>query len=379
MVDICPAYTPGTKGLAVSTGDTSASKISAKPTRVEAGPMDRFLQRVSLPVQPPTASIVKESSKGSKQSGKRTLSGEMQRVVDARNANNSRFFSGMKRKRDSDSTIPAELVTVELPARAGSEPPELRSKTDSDASTGTLLVQVDDEEILELEVEVVEQEDGYQSPEYFEDDWLEEGIPSPVKPVQSKERWSSPDIPSPQKKPVKPTRTPSLAEVIDVLSSPIKPTKTKTSKPATKPRQSVGSDTVLLGLERPKQVVEKELTDVKGILLVQCTPSPSSSPVRLAPDLREVFTELTEEPQLDSAPRSDFDCIPESSDVEREEEEAERKEKMLIVANGWRARFSLVCPFLEACFRELIGVFRELVKRLRFLLLREGERMSLLN
>ncbi|KAG8824015.1 Rad2 nuclease [Serendipita sp. 399] len=381
--DINPSFKPRSR----QPGAPSSASRVAKATTA-SGPMDRFLSVKTLkkPSHEPAEKINEgDQTKGgiatllnTRSSGKRTLSGEMEKIQEEKKRQKeqipaalnesstcSRFFS-VKR-------VPKGVEDSEQIAK-DAQPVTSFDTTESgvevgDVSIGTLVVELDDEEVLEIDFEIeetVEQEEGYRSasPSFSLDE-----APS-----------SASSVPSPEKTQIHSTESESLTQDSDnkavwgeddeVLSSPVAPrtqqigkrlSNKKLSLPPIITREEVLAKTVqkIVPL-KSNSTVDLNVDDRKGMTLapdlsglfssferkVQRSPgSPISVDKRENARKGSTTTEPLSPVLKDGVPESDFDAVGES-DYERcqspdKEWEEEQEQRFQAVAQGWRSRFSL--------------------------------------
>ena len=396
--DINPGFKPGERK------STSSAATAPSKAAIKSGPMDRFIisksaRASTIKVKPPISKPGLPGSSGpackTDKSGRRSLSGEMEKLQESKRrakaeatattsttkASNlaSRFFGASP----ADQAVSLEPAGDRADPRADDSEEAVQETDAGNVSAGTLVVQTDEEECLELELELdeVEQEEGYRS----------------LSPTFGDIRASSPDfISSPDCRKrgdgtaKKRASSGSLDEddwgdVDDVFSSPIR-ARTVVKKPVESTRSSPKSGDVTLPLDGPIFSTASTSRKQRSILLVRDTPSPTKPddvPAKqgiLSVDLGALFesfersgngqagpsgvldrdqnltrtstTAFTEETQPsslgDSAPESDFDAVAESDleggETEADEWEMEQVRKLQKVAQGWRARFSLDSP-----------------------------------
>lgn len=409
--DLCPLsqepikdINPGFKPQAKKSGNPAAAAGPIKAV-AKQGPMDRFMAPKSAPLIkskenfPVQSSSVSAGPSGSAckttGSGRRSLSGEMERQQANRlqqkeeatktsgltkvSASTSRFFT-TKAAKSHNVTLPAK--DAPLPAADDA----LESK--GDISAGTLVVQVDGEEYLEIEFELdgVEQESGYQSPSPTSDDDIRVSspgfIPSPDygrNLARKKESVLSAGFADEED---------GWGDAEEVFSSPIVSRAINGSAQplVINPR----SKEPLPSVERPINPAVSAPPSKPSTLLVCTTPSPTKTEIAGTPrnkptlivDLGAIFSSFEgsvpspgnsqegssgvldtdhslrrkgkgvdsqglylTSPLGDSAPESDFDAVAESeldeNGTEEDQWKAEENRRLQTVAQGWKARFSL--------------------------------------
>ncbi|KAG8752882.1 Rad2 nuclease [Serendipita sp. 396] len=403
--DINPSFRPRNRQAVNPTNPTN-DPVSVKAS----GPMDRFLtaKPSKKPRQEPAQNTSEEVQKkkntptplNTRSSGKRTLSGEMEKIQEARQRQKEQVQRQPVSSNDpSSSSRFFSAKTILSPAEDGTLAPrdgkpvastgKLQSETEAgDVSVGTLVVEFDDEEVFEIDFEVeeiVEQEEGYRSASSLLS--LDE---APSSPSSSTSHASS--VPSPEKTQGQANSTESEPltqdsdkgtywdEDDEVLSSPVAVRIKRTWKGTLE----YNNDAVPLPIISRAEVIAKTMEKIapSKSMLPSAKGADDETMITLAPDLSGLFSSfeqrnqgprvrqncsisvkeksgesvssqagvhLDASPLKDSVPESDFDAVEESDyedseniDVGAEKEwEEEQERRFKTVAQGWRARFSL--------------------------------------
>jgi hypothetical protein len=415
MEDIHPCYQP--RGPNSSNQPSENATPAARPVKKVAGPMDRFLSaakpkvavRKALSPKKSTSNLPAgtdsrtESKKpmvmtgaGTKGSGARTLSGETERLQ-AQKQKQQEDAQAKKTLASSRYFQPKSAVQEAAPVRevvdlCGED--EEEGERSSEQSAGTLIVQIDGEEVFELEIGLdgeVEQEEGYRSlSPTLSDIQVSSPVGSPTREGESDE-----EVPSPETVRAGSKREMSevWAGVEEVLSSPI----------AARKRQSITEMSIKKRAsgETREGVVTTKTTVREVICLVSTTPSPvkptesqvetQEEETQLQGDLSSFFASfesgtsggassgggagpnsrlssfesskskssevIVSSPVSECPPGSDFEAVAESDHEGKEgqsrevgeegEEEEEttllfkQKSRLDTIAAGWRNRFTL--------------------------------------
>lgn len=375
MPDINPRYQPQSRKSVAS-----SSKLKAPATL--AGPMDRFLsaklKAKKSPLRPKTAVSARVIAKPTivvKGSGMRTLAGEQEKIQASKVKKVLVSHTAvMKTGLESSHFFGTRTAALDTSPIDSPSKPQRSVQGDAHTNVDVTVVEKDQEEAVEVDVEPVDQEEGYRSP----------------SPSFAEIRGSSPVfVPSPIKENKSTDIDDDGWEDEEVLSSPVKPSM---QKRASRLQPSVKNFSAITSTDFASAVPTITQFEKEIISLVSPTPSPrrggGEEHTILAPDLSSFFESFesignsqegssgvplsersTDEgpsvnasddvndgvvgefvtspisPIGDGVPESDFDAVAESDfEGARDEEdkwEEEEERRLKIIAKGWRTRYSL--------------------------------------
>ncbi|CCA72785.1 related to EXO1-exonuclease which interacts with Msh2p [Serendipita indica DSM 11827] len=355
IVDINPSFQPDARNKRNSV----ATFANAKPV-VKSGPMDRFLvakPKDSLQRETTSITTASLSNFNTKASGTRSLSSEMERIEDVRARRrdsikkalntitsptiSSRFFS-------TSAPVPTTLPDARPTSAENHSECKEQESTDEGAQSGTLILEINGEELELLEFafepeDTVDQEEGYRSPspslsidEVSSIASLEDAKPAKREGQDGDDEdgWGEEDdIPSP----VKPSR--ALTKVLSISST--NDGTASAEEPSTLPDIETQSPTDTSSL-----VLAPSLQDFFASFESasrECLPKSVTTPTTKQDTIQAEQTATS--PIKDFAPETDIDAVAESdydrSETERDEEQV-RKETTIALA--WRKRFSFAGP-----------------------------------